>query len=65
MNFFFFLQAKGDMQQNHMRKRDNINGKSEKKDEKEKPKDHDANERKEVKKEIEEKGSGVGKYRLQ
>lgn len=53
------------MQQNHMRKRDNINGKSEKKDEKEKPKDHDANERKEVKKEIEEKGSGVGKYRLQ
>jgi len=52
------------MQQNHMRKRDNINGKSEKKDEKEKPKDHDANERKEVKKEIEEKGSGAGKYRF-
>ncbi|XP_012231894.1 SAFB-like transcription modulator isoform X2 [Linepithema humile] len=54
-------RAKGDMQQNHMRKRDNINGKSEKKDEKEKPKDHDANERKEVKKEIEEKGSGAAK----
>lgn len=47
-----------------MRKRDTINGKSEKKEEKEKPKDHDVNERKEkeVKKEVEEKGSDSGKY---
>lgn len=57
-------QAKGDTQQSHIRKRDTINGKSEKKDEKEKPKDHDVNERKEkeAKKEIEEKGSDAGKY---
>lgn len=41
-----------------MRKRDAVNGKSEKKDEKEKPKDHDVNERKEkeIKTESEEKG---------
>lgn len=59
-------QAKGDTQQSHIRKRDTVNGKSEKKDEKEKPKDHDVNERKEkeVKKEIEEKGSDIGKYYL-
>ncbi|KAL6437656.1 hypothetical protein ACFW04_004215 [Cataglyphis niger] len=51
-------KAKGDTQQSHIRKRDTINGKSEKKDEKEKPKDHDVNERKEkeAKKDIEEKG---------
>lgn len=61
---FTFLQAKGDTQQSHMRKRDTVNGKSEKKEEKEKPKDHDAIERKEkeVKKEAEEKGSDSGKY---
>jgi hypothetical protein len=47
-----------------MRKRDTINGKSEKKEEKEKPKDHDINERKEkeIKKEAEEKGSDISKY---
>ncbi|XP_029166036.1 SAFB-like transcription modulator isoform X2 [Nylanderia fulva] len=51
-------KAKGDTQQSHIRKRDTVNGKSEKKDEKEKIKDHDINERKEkeAKKEIEEKG---------
>ncbi|KAM0735454.1 SAFB-like transcription modulator [Formica fusca] len=56
-------KAKGDTQQSHIRKRDTINGKSEKKDEKEKPKDHDINERKEkeAKKEIEEKGSDAVK----
>lgn len=44
-----------------MRKRDAVNGKSEKKDEKEKPKDHDANERKEkeIKTESEEKGLDI------
>lgn len=47
-----------------MRKRDTVNGKSDKKEEKEKPKDHDANERKEkeTKKETEEKGLDIGKY---
>lgn len=57
-------QAKGDTQQSHIRKRDTVNGKSEKKDEKEKIKDHDINERKEkeAKKETEEKGSDAGKY---
>ncbi|KAH0946182.1 hypothetical protein HN011_007886 [Eciton burchellii] len=56
-------KAKGDTQQSHMRKRDTINGKSEKKEEKEKPKDHDINERKEkeIKKEAEEKGSDITK----
>ncbi|XP_070168387.1 SAFB-like transcription modulator [Polyergus mexicanus] len=56
-------KAKGDTQQSHIRKRDTINGKSEKKDEKEKPKDHDVNERKEkeAKKEIEEKASDAVK----
>jgi len=44
-----------------MRKRDTINGKSEKKEEKEKPKDHDIKE-KEIKKEPEEKGSDISKY---
>lgn len=45
-----------------MRKRDTVNGKSEKKEEKEKPKDYDVNERKEkeMKKEVEEKGSDTG-----
>ncbi|EZA48280.1 SAFB-like transcription modulator [Ooceraea biroi] len=56
-------KAKGDTQQSHMRKRDTINGKSEKKEEKEKPKDHDISERKEkeTKKETEEKGSDTAK----
>lgn len=52
-------KAKGDSQQNHMRKRDAANGKSEKKEEKEKAKDnHETSERKEkeAKKEGEEKG---------
>lgn len=52
-------KAKGDSQQSHMRKRDAANGKSEKKDEKEKAKDnHETSERKEkeAKKEGEEKG---------
>ncbi|KAG7213776.1 hypothetical protein KM043_002997 [Ampulex compressa] len=52
-------KAKGDNQQSHMRKRDATNGKSEKKDEKEKLKDnHEANDRKEreTKKDVEEKG---------
>lgn len=51
-------QARGDTQQSHVRKRDTVNGKSEKKDEKEKPKDHDVNERKEkeIKTEPEDKG---------
>lgn len=59
-------QAKGDSQQSHVRKRDTVNGKSEKKEEKEKPKDHDINERKEkeAKKETEEKGLDAGKYYL-
>lgn len=59
----FITQAKGDNQQSHIRKRDTVNGKSEKKEEKEKPKDHDMNERKEkeIKKETEEK-LDVGKY---
>jgi len=58
------LQAKGDTQQSHVRKRDTVNGKSEKKEEKEKLKDHDINERKEkeIKKESEEKGSDISKY---
>jgi len=58
------LQAKGDTQQSHVRKRDTVNGKSEKKEEKEKLKDHDINERKEkeIKKESEEKGSDTSKY---
>ncbi|KAL0102964.1 hypothetical protein PUN28_018340 [Cardiocondyla obscurior] len=52
-------KAKGDTQQSHVRKRDAVNGKSEKKEEKEKAKDHDIIDRKEkeVKKELEEKGS--------
>ncbi|XP_012060500.1 PREDICTED: SAFB-like transcription modulator [Atta cephalotes] len=56
-------KAKGDTQQSHIRKRDTVNGKSEKKEEKEKPKDHDINERKEkeIKKEPEEKGSDATK----
>ncbi|XP_018314567.1 SAFB-like transcription modulator isoform X2 [Mycetomoellerius zeteki] len=56
-------KAKGDTQQGHVRKRDTVNGKSEKKEEKEKPKDHDINERKdkEIKKEPEEKGSDATK----
>ncbi|XP_024886003.1 SAFB-like transcription modulator [Temnothorax curvispinosus] len=56
-------KAKGDTQQSHVRKRDTVNGKSEKKEEKEKPKDHDINERKEkeIKKESEEKGSDPAK----
>ncbi|XP_077276590.1 uncharacterized protein LOC143905213 isoform X2 [Temnothorax americanus] len=56
-------KAKGDTQQSHVRKRDTVNGKSEKKEEKEKPKDHDINERKEkeIKKESEEKGSDAAK----
>ncbi|XP_011644153.1 SAFB-like transcription modulator isoform X3 [Pogonomyrmex barbatus] len=56
-------KAKGDTQQSHVRKRDTVNGKSEKKEEKEKPKDHDMNERKEkeAKKESEEKGSDATK----
>ncbi|XP_014468440.1 PREDICTED: SAFB-like transcription modulator [Dinoponera quadriceps] len=56
-------KAKGDTQQSHVRKRDTVNGKSDKKEEKEKPKDHDANERKEkdIKKETEEKGSDAVK----
>ncbi|XP_032681408.1 scaffold attachment factor B2 [Odontomachus brunneus] len=56
-------KAKGDTQQSHVRKRDTVNGKSEKKEEKEKLKDHDANERKEkeIKKEVEEKGSDTVK----
>ncbi|XP_012529586.1 SAFB-like transcription modulator isoform X2 [Monomorium pharaonis] len=56
-------KAKGDTQQSHVRKRDTVNGKSEKKEEKEKPKDHDINERKEkeIKKEFEEKGSDAAK----
>ncbi|XP_011864413.1 PREDICTED: SAFB-like transcription modulator isoform X2 [Vollenhovia emeryi] len=56
-------KAKGDTQQSHVRKRDTVNGKSEKKEEKEKPKDHDINERKEkeIKKESEEKGADATK----
>jgi len=56
-------KAKGDTQQSHVRKRDTVNGKSEKKEEKEKLKDHDVNERKEkeMKKESEEKGSDAAK----
>ncbi|XP_011699117.1 PREDICTED: SAFB-like transcription modulator isoform X2 [Wasmannia auropunctata] len=56
-------KAKGDTQQSHVRKRDTVNGKSEKKEEKEKPKDHDINERKEkeIKKESEEKVSDATK----
>ncbi|XP_011151334.1 SAFB-like transcription modulator [Harpegnathos saltator] len=56
-------KAKGDTQQSHVRKRDTVNGKSEKKEEKEKPKEHDLNERKEkeVKKETEEKASDTAK----
>ncbi|XP_053979189.1 SAFB-like transcription modulator isoform X2 [Hylaeus anthracinus] len=56
----FVEKAKGDTQQSHMRKRDTTNGKSEKKEEKDKAKDnHDLNDRKEKeqKKEIEDKGS--------
>ncbi|XP_043247989.1 SAFB-like transcription modulator isoform X2 [Colletes gigas] len=52
-------KAKGDTQQSHMRKRDTTNGKSEKKEEKDKIKDnHDVSDRKEKepKKEIEDKG---------
>lgn len=47
-----------------MRKRDPANGKLEKKEEKEKAKDHDLNEKKEkeIKKEPEEKGSDICKY---
>lgn len=62
--FNILSQAKGDTQQSHVRKRDTVNGKSEKKEEKEKPKEHDINERKEkeIKKEPEEKGSDAGKY---
>lgn len=54
------LKAKGDTQQSHMRKRDTTNGKSEKKEEKEKIKDnHEISDRKdkETKKETEDKGS--------
>ncbi|XP_020287074.1 SAFB-like transcription modulator isoform X2 [Pseudomyrmex gracilis] len=56
-------KARGDTQQSHVRKRDAVNGKSEKKDEKEKPKDHDVNERKEkeIKTESEEKGLDTSK----
>lgn len=53
-------KAKGDTQQSHMRKRDTTNGKSEKKEEKEKIKDnHEISDRKdkETKKETEDKGS--------
>ncbi|XP_043801796.1 SAFB-like transcription modulator [Apis laboriosa] len=53
-------KAKGDTQQSHMRKRDTTNGKSEKKEEKEKTKDnHEINDRKdkETKKETEDKGT--------
>ncbi|KZC09042.1 Reticulocyte-binding protein 2 like protein a [Dufourea novaeangliae] len=56
--------AKGDTQQSHMRKRDTANGKSEKKEEKEKVKDnHDVTERKdkEAKKENDEKGTEATK----
>ncbi|XP_076174425.1 uncharacterized protein LOC143150208 isoform X2 [Ptiloglossa arizonensis] len=57
-------KAKGDTQQSHMRKRDTTNGKSEKKEEKDKAKDnHDVSDRKdkETKKEIEDKGSETTK----
>nr|XP_012147369.1 PREDICTED: SAFB-like transcription modulator isoform X1 [Megachile rotundata] len=57
-------KAKGDTQQSHMRKRDTTNGKSEKKEEKDKSKDsHDINDRKdkETKKEAEDKGSEATK----
>lgn len=58
------LKAKGDTQQSHMRKRDTTNGKSEKKEEKEKIKDnHEISDRKdkETKKETEDKGSEASK----
>ena len=57
-------KAKGDTQQSHMRKRDTTNGKSEKKEEKDKSKDsHEVNDRKdkETKKEAEDKGSEATK----
>ncbi|XP_076239161.1 uncharacterized protein LOC143182194 isoform X2 [Calliopsis andreniformis] len=57
-------KAKGDTQQSHMRKRDTANGKSEKKEEKEKSKDnHEVSDRKdkETKKDTEDKGSEATK----
>lgn len=55
-----FYQAKGDNQQSHIRKRDFTNGKSEKKDEKDKGKDNvETNDKKDIdgKKDAEEKGN--------
>lgn len=62
------LKAKGDTQQSHMRKRDTANGKSEKKEDKEKSKDtHEVADRKdkETKKEIEDKGSEASELFIQ